>query len=119
MKKSEVSDSFGLIMECWCRETVRRQGTRVSDQLSATITSDSFFSAVEELDPSLAVGLGRPRLDTKINKFVPPGLLFARSDSPRKNRPKIINYRQNVSMFGRLVASPPEKRGIPGYMLVL
>ena len=56
----------------------------------------------------------------KDKKFVPPGLLSARSGSSRKNRPKIINnYQQNVSMFERIVVSPPEKRCIPGYMLVL
>ena len=63
--------------------------------------------------------LGRPRLGTKIKKFAVPGSFSARSDSSRKNRPKIINYGQNVSMFGRIVVSPPEKRGIPGYMLVM
>ena len=33
--------------------------TRVNYQLSATITLDSFFSAVKEQDPTLAVVLGR------------------------------------------------------------
>ena len=28
------------------------------------------------------------------------------------------NYRQKLSMFGRIAVSPPEKRGIPGCMLV-
>ena len=46
----------------------------------------------------------------------PPGLLSARSDSARKNR---LNYRQTVSMFGRIAVSPPEKRGVPGCMLVM
>ena len=78
----------------------------------------AFFSAVEELDPTLAVVLDRPTLGTKIKKFVPPGSLSARSDSLRKNRPKIINYRQKLSMFGRIAVSPPEKRCIPGYILV-
>ena len=77
----------------------------------------AFFSAVE-LDPTLAVVLDRPRLGTKIKKFAPPGLLSARSNSPRNNRPKIINYRQKLSMFGRIAVSPPEKRCIPGCMLV-
>ena len=73
---------------------------------------------MEELDPTLAVVLGSPRLDTKIKKFALLGSLSARSDSPRKNRPKIINYRQKLSMFGQLVVSPPETRGVPGCMLV-
>ena len=74
---------------------------------------------MEELDKTLAAVLGSLKLDTKIKKFAPPGSLSARSDSPRKNRPKIINYRQKLSMFGRIAVSPPEKRCIPGCMLVL
>ena len=54
-----------------------------------------------------------------ICKCGPPGSISARSDSSPKNCPKIINYRKNVSMFGWIVVSPPEKRGIPCYMLVL
>ena len=69
----------------------------------------AFFSAVEELDPTLAVLLSSPRLGTKFKKFALPGSLSACSDSPRKNRPKIINYRQSVSMFRWIALSPPEK----------
>ena len=65
-----------------------------------------------------SMSYSRPRLGTKIKKFAPPGSLSARSDSSRKNRPKIINYRQKLSMFGRIAVSPPEKRCIPGCMLV-
>ena len=69
----------------------------------------AFFFAVEELDKTLAAVLDSPRLDTKKKKLAPPGSLSASSDSPRKNRSKIINYRQKLSMFGRIAVSPPEK----------
>ena len=92
---------------------------RVSDQLSATITLESFFSAAEELDPILALGLGRLNLGTKIKKFAPPGSLSAPSNSLQKNCLKIINYQRNISMFGQLIVSPSEKQGIPGCMLVV
>ena len=50
----------------------------------------AFFSAVKELDPTLAVVLGRSMLGTKIKKFAPQGSLSSRSDSSRKKRRKII-----------------------------
>ena len=48
--------------------------------LLVAISLDSFFSAVEELDPTLAVVLDRPSR-FKDNKIALPGLLTAQSDS--------------------------------------
>ena len=90
------------------------KGNRVSDQLLATITSDSFFLCSGKARPNSGSGLGKPRLGAK-----PPGLLSAHSNSLRRNRLKIIYYQQNVSIFEQIAGFSPEKQGIPGCMLVL
>ena len=55
--------------------------TRVSDQLSATITSDSFFLYSGRARPNSGSGLGSPRLDTKIKKII--GKTYQCSDGSR------------------------------------
>ena len=69
--------------------------------------SDSFFSLQWKsyIDPTLAVGLGRPRPGTKIKKFVPQSLS---GQSPKESSEIIIKYWPNVLMFGQPVVSPPE-----------
>ena len=78
-----------------------------------------FISGVEKLDPTVAVVLDRPRLGKKYKNSPLPGSLSARSDIPRKNRPKITKYRPNLSMLGRLVSSLPERQDNSGCMLFL
>ena len=69
----------------------------------------AFFSAVEELDPTLAVVLGRPRLGTNSRRHD-----YSLLEATVRERIVRIN-----KISAKRTTAPLETRGVPGNMLVL